>query len=921
MNRSDGMTAKGPGRTVHPPRLAQLLLRISLPRGFQREAILGDFWEDYRYRWHSQSPGRARAWYWRELLSVSARSWGARLSGVVRRRRKSMAAGGAPAPGTGGMPPIGQRSKASMMSLIWNTITEDIPYGFRNLLRTPGFTAIAVLSLALGMAPMTAIGSFVNAAFFRPLPVVEEQERLVAIFRGVSGPVSWLDIQDVRQQVDALEDAAAFSLGSEINLTTEQTTRQVMGAEVSTNYFDVLRVPMAQGRSFAEHEGEPEADPVAVLGHALWQEHYAGDSQVLGKTIRLNGVDRTIIGVAAEGLLGPEQPIEYAAFIPIAQERAENRGWRGMAAFGRLGDGATIEQVRTQLDVLSARLQEEYPELWIDEHGRESEFAVYPISALRVKPNYRYQIFMMVGLFILLGLLVLATACSNLANLLLARGSKRGTEIAVRLAMGADRRTLVAMLLSESVVLGCAGGGLGLLLTHWATQALAAGRIGPGFGIDLTVDWRVFAFTAFVSVFTGALFGLIPALQASSPDLTSALKGERTVFRRTRGISFRNFLVVTQVAASLILLVSAGVVLRGLQQSRSLDLGFEPEGIVAVQIDLRQGSYSEDQGRQFFADLLMRLSAIPQIDAADLTVSIPFGDSRWMANVVPEGIEKTPETEVLADESMVTPGYFDLMGMSVLQGQAFGPGDVDGAREVAIINETLADRLWPDESAVGKRFHRASSTIEVVGVVRDARYGPPQGEQIRHIWVPFAQSYHENMFLLVKARGDAGVVIPTIRQVVSELDPELPVLEPRLMTTVINESAGDARLISGLMAGAGMVALFLAVTGLYGVISFIVSQRTHEVGVRIALGADRGKVVRMILLQGLRMTGIGIVVGLLAAFGLAHVLAAMIAAVNPLDPVAPLIGAAILLAAAILATFIPALRASRVDPMVALRHE
>ena len=734
------MTAKGSGRAVHPPRLAQLLLRISLPRGFQREAILGDFREDYRHRWLSQSPRRARAWYWREGLGVSARSWSSRLSGVVRRRRKCMVAGGASAPGTGGMPPIDQRGKTSMMSLIWNTITEDIPYGVRNLLRTPGFTAIAVLSLALGMAPMTAIGSFVNAAFFRPLPVVGEQERLVAIFRGVAGAASWLDIQDVRQQIDALEDAAAFSLGSEINLTNEQSTRMIMGAEVSTNYFDVLRVPMAQGRSFAEHEGEPEADPVAVIGHALWQEHYAGDSQVLGKTIRLNGVDRTIIGVAAEGLISPEQPIEYSAFIPITQDRAENRGWRGMAAFGRLGDGATTEQVQTQLDVLSARLQEEHPELWVDEYGRGAQFAVYPISALRVKPNYRYQILMVVGLTILLGLLVLATACSNLANLLLARGSKRGTEIAVRLAMGADRRTLVVMLLSESVVLGCAGGGLGLLLTHWATQALAAGRIGPDFGIDLTVDWRVFAFTAFVSVFTGALFGLIPALQASSPDLTSALKGERTVFRRTRGISFRNFLVVTQVAASLILLVSAGVVLRGLQQARSLDLGFVPEGIVAVQIDLRQRSYSEDQGEQFFADLLTRLSAISQVEAADLTVSIPFGNSRWGANVVPEGTERTPESEVLSDESMVTPGYFDLLEIPVLQGRAFGPGDVEGAREVAVINETLAAKLWPDESAIGKRFYRGSSTIEVVGVVRDARYGPPQGEQTRHIWVPFAQS-------------------------------------------------------------------------------------------------------------------------------------------------------------------------------------
>jgi predicted permease len=918
---SDGTTVDDRGRDVRPPWLAQLLLRLSLPRGFQREAISGDFWEEYRYRWRSQSPWRARAWYWRELLAVCARSWGSRLSGLVRRRRKESTAGGSPSSAPGSIPPIGKGGRISFARLLWNTITEDIPYGVRNLLRAPGFTAIAVLSLALGMAPMTAIGSFMNAAFFRPLAHVTEQDRLVAIFRGVSGPVSWPDIQDVRQQVEALEDAAAFGLGLDLNLTTEQGTRQIMGAEVSTNYFDLLGAPMALGRPFAEAEGEPEAEAVTVIGHALWQEQYAGDRGVLGQTIRLNGVDRTIIGVAADGLLSLEQPIEYSAFIPITQERATNRGWRGMASFGRLREGATLEQVRTQLEVLSARLQDEHPEYWVDEHGRADEFAAYPISALRVKPSYRYQIMMMVGLAILLGVLVLATACSNLANLLLARGSKRGTEIAVRLAMGADRRALVAMLLSESVILGCAGGGLGLLVTHWGTQALAAGRIGPGFGIDLTVDWRVFSFAALVAVLTGILFGLVPAMQASSPDLTSALKGERTVFRRTRGVSFRNFMVVTQVAASLILLVSAGVVVRGLQQARSLELGFEPEGVAAVQIDLSQRGYSEDQGRRFFEDLLTRLSAAPQIEAADLTVSIPFGSSRWGARVVPEGIERSPETEVLADESMVTAGYFDLLEMPLIRGRSFGRGDVEGSPRVAVINETLAEDLWPGDSAIGKRFYEGSNPIEVVGVVRDARYGPPRGEEVRHLWVPFTQSYFGSMFLLVKARGDVGEVIPTIRQVVAELDPELPVLEPRLMTTVIRDSSGDARIISMLMAGAGLVALFLAVIGLYGVISFIVTQRTHEVGVRVALGADRGKVVRLILLQGLRMTGVGIVVGLLAAFGLAQVLAAMIAAVDPLDPVAPLAGAAILLGAALLATLIPALRASRVDPMVALRHE
>lgn len=907
-------------QSVRPPRFAQLVLRTSLPRGFVREAIVGDFWEDYRLRYLSDSPARARLWYWRELLAVGGRSLARRLNFSDRLRRILSSPQGSPSRAAGGMSPLPPRGRFAFFSGLWNVVAHDLPYAARNLARAPGFTAVAVLSLALGMVPLTGIGGFLNAVYFRPLPEVGDQDELVAIFRGVSGPVSWPDIQDVREQVDALEDAAAFSLAGQVNMTEGDTTVEIMAGEVSANYFEVLRVRMALGRGFTEEEGDPQAEPVAILGHTMWQRRFGGDPEVLGAIIRIDGIDRTVIGVAPEGLLSPEQPIEYAVYFPLTERRATTRGWRGLAAFGRLRDGATLDEVRGQLDVLAGRLREAYPENWAPD-GREDNFAAYEITALRVKPNLRSQILAVTSLVVLLGLLVLATACSNLANLLLARGSKRGTEIAIRLAMGARRSTLVTMLLCESLLLGGMGGGLGLLVTHWFTRAMAAGRIGPGFGLDLTVDIRVLAFTAAASIATGILFGLIPALQAASPDLTSALKGEQTIFRRGRRVSFRNLLVVTQVAASLILLVSAGVVLRGLQLARSEPLGFEPEGVVAVEIDLNQGTYSEEQGHRFFEDLLTRVRAMSQVEAADLTVSVPFGSARWMGELVPEGVERTPESEILADTSFVTPGYFQLLGMPIVQGRTFDASDVTGAPRVAVVNQALAETLWPEEPPVGKRFSEGSRSLEVVGVVRDASYTTPRGDQVRHYWLPFSQSYQPAMFLMVRARGDARVVIPTLRQVVAELDPDLPVLEPRLLTQIIYDASMDVRLMTMLLAGAGLVALFLSVLGLYGVISFLVSQRTHEVGVRIALGADRAKVVRLILLHGLRLTGVGVGIGLVVAFGLAHVLAAMVAGVEPTDPVASLAGTLVLGTAATLATLVPALRASRVDPMVALRHE
>jgi len=659
-----------------------------------------------------------------------------------------------------------------------------------------------------------------------------------------------------------------------------------------------------------------------VISHTFWRDRFGPGNPVLGATIRLDGGVHTIIGVAPERLLSLGQPVAPAVYVPFRPEHADNRGRHALFGVGRLRDGATLEEARAQLEVLQERLTEAYPRYWSSELWQGGNYAAYPVIALRVRPGMRAQITVAVALVTILGLLVLATACSNLGNLLLARGSQRGSEIAIRLAMGADRSTLVTMLLSESVLLGCAGGAVGALAAHWMTQALAAGPLGPGFGLDFTLDVRVFAFAAFVSIATGVLFGLIPALRASSPDLSSALKGEQSAFGRNRALSFRNLLVVGQIAASLALLVSAAVLVRSVQVSQATDPGFDPEGVVAVSINLTQGSYSEDEGKQFFRDLTARIAAAPDVESVAMAVDLPLDGSRWLNDIVPEGIELGEDERIVLDENRVSGNYFELLRTPVLRGRSFTEADTSGSAPVVVINEALAQRFWPEGAIGGTLALGDGGTVQIVGVVANAKYGQlAESPPMLHLWRPSTQTYSPATYLVVRARADARAVIPVVRQLVREMDPNLPVLEPRLMTDLVAWSGEDQRVVSILLSIVGMIALTLAVVGIYGVISFLVSQRTHEVGLRVALGARRADVIGMVVGQGMRLVAVGIAVGLLMGFGIAQLLAASFPGVELSNPIAPGLATLILAAAAVLATLVPALRASRVDPMVALRSE
>ncbi|MGD8330646.1 MAG: ABC transporter permease [Acidobacteriota bacterium] len=917
-----GPNAAGARVAPAPPAVARALLWRALPDGLERECVIGDFSEDYA-RLYADSPWGARVWYWREALGVAARALSVRMRhprrGSAGAGRRAVFISGASNGGTpGGRPPRWRR----VLGRVDTALTADIPYAARNLIKSPGFAAVAILSLALGIAPLAVVGGFLNALFVRPAPYVEEPDRLVAIFRGVGEPVSWPDLADVAVQADGLAEVAASNTVAGINLTEGDTTRELMGAEVSTNYFDVLRVPLLLGRGFADGEMGPGAEPVVVISHTFWKQQFAGAADALGQTVRINGRDHTVIGVAPEGLISLEMPVEPDVYIPLRAEEVEGRGYRGIVGVARLDDGVTLNDVRAQMVVIQERLREAYPGYWRDRPGSPAEFGVYPVTSLRVRPGDEAAIAVGLALVVLLGVLVLITACANLGNLLLARGWQRGGEIAVRLALGADRPALVLMLLAESVLLACSGGAVATLVAYWLMEALQRGLIGPASRLDIGLDWRVLAFTGALSIVTGIVFGLVPALRASSPALTPALKGGRTATGRGRALSFRNVLVAGQVAASLALLISAAVLLRSVQAMRSIDPGFEPQGVATVLLDLAQREYGQVAAQEFFEGLTERLARLGDVESVALATDLPLDGSVWMTTIVPEGVELPADGHFVVHENRVSPEYFDLMRMPILRGRGFVGADLAGGPSVVLVNEAFEQRFWP-EGAIGKRLTIGEDeAAEVVGVVRNASYRSlGESPTPLHLWRPWQRDPTVATHVLLRARRDPRDLIDPLRRLVREADPELPLLAPRLMTDVVGASSEEQRVASMLLSLISVVALSLSVVGIYGVLSFVVSRRTGEVGLRVALGAQRSDVVRMVFTQGMRVVFAGVVVGLVLAFGIVQVLAAGFAGVEALDPVAPAASVLLLGSSAALATLVPALRASRIDPMAALRAE
>lgn len=817
------------------------------------------------------------------------------------------------------------------MRILW----QDLRYGARMLARSKGFTAAAIVSIALGVGVNTTIFSLVNAALFRPLPVPRSEE-LVRLWDGQSS--SYPDYVAYRDEAGVFAGLAAYAQRP-MSLTSGEETKRVWGEIVSGNYFDVLATPPAQGRAFLpEEDRTPGTHPVVVISGRLWKRQFNSDPALIGKTILLSNQAFTVVGITAEDFAGSNVLTPPDLWVPMMSEplvqpgsvslTSPDDGW--LNVMGRLRPGVTLAQARAATSVIAARLHQARkardtgPE---DPGGRM--VAVEPARGLMVPPQGRTATAFVFGLLMTVVTLVLLVACANVANMLLARAAARRKEIAVRLTLGASRWRVVRQLLTESLLLALVGGGTGLLLALWSGELLQSllpqSPDGIRAPLDTSPDVRVLLYTLLLSVLTGIVFGLAPALQASKPNLVSALKDEAVGFSWRR-LSLRNALVVGQVAVSLLLLVAAGLFVRNLRNTQHADPGFQIENGFVMTYDLGIANYGPERGKLFHEELLSRVRAIPGVRAASLAEFVPLGGSGNKSPLYVEGeaamLDQLDEDSLLS-HATVTTDYFKTMGISLVSGRDFGESDTSSGPRVVVVNETLARRLAPDGNAVGKRLRMDSKGeyLEVIGVAKDIKYNQLAEKTPYFAYRPLAQQYRPGMTLHVRTTGDPQAVMSQVRAEVRALDRNLPLTEVETLAEHMRAPLAPARLFAWLSGAFGVLALLLAATGLYGVMAYLVSGRTREFGIRVALGANGRDVLRLVLFEGLTLVGVGMLLGLLAAAALTRVLQSVLYGVSATDPTT-FAGVALLLAAVtLIACYIPARRAMKIDPMIALRYE
>lgn len=818
-------------------------------------------------------------------------------------------------------------------------LLKDVRYGLRVLWKSKGFTAVAVVTLALGIGANTAIFSGVSAFVLRPLPGTGDPDRLVMMFENTPGggynDFSYPDYLDYRAQAGALDGLFAESLVQAALGGEREQSDVVWGQMVTGNFFDVLKVRMQSGRGFLPEEDEtPGTHPVVVLAHDFWRDRFQSDREIVGKTVQLNGHPFTVVGVAPREFTGSKWALGMNFWVPLMMKRQveggndswiKARGNHWLRLMGRLKEGATREQAAAELTAVAARLQQAYPDdrnrdvrvlVLTEQDGRWSEMSkVVSLSS---------------GMALVVVGLVLLVACANVANMMLARAVVRRREIGIRLALGAGRWRVVRQLLTESILLALAGGALGLLVAFWMTDAMTNFFPSIPYQIVLSVspDARALAFTLAVSVATGVIFGLAPAFQASKPDLVPVLKGETGYAGRARRFSLRSLLVVAQVSISLVVLVCAALFVQSFRNAKSIDPGFATHGAMLVSVNPGLFGYEKEQSREFYRQLTERVRATPGVEGAGLVDWMPLGDSsNWWGPIYPADQPPPPSGEgVGAPAEVVGPGYFKAMRIPLVAGRDFEERDRDGLKpEAIVINETLARQFWPGESAiVGKRLlmgRTKPDELEVVGVARDSKMRTLGEAQRPAIYVTFEQTYRPGMTLVVRAPGDTGATVAAVRGVMRSLDPRMPLYGVKTIEQHLTWAFWAQNMAASLSTAFGLLALMLAATGLYGVIAYTVAQRTHEFGIRVALGAQERDILRLVLGQGMWLTLAGVAAGLVASFASAQLLASLLYGVSPADPAIYILVALVLACVALVACLVPARRATKVDPMVALRYE
>jgi macrolide transport system ATP-binding/permease protein len=819
----------------------------------------------------------------------------------------------------------------------------DLRFGARQLLQRPGFAAVAIGSLALGIGLNVTIFSVVNAVLLRGQQLARP-DQLVEIYSGLSKDypqltTSYPDFQDIGRASDALTGVAGSSYVRGILSTTGRGSL-ITGETITPNYFDLLGIPIRLGRSFREDENEtPNAAPVIIVSHGLWQRSLGGTPDAIGKTVKISGIDYTVVGVAPRQFTGtipgvpadfwvPLMMVDRFAFSGIQSSTDEDpgdtrltrRGSRWLFVKGRLKDGRTIEEARSQLEALYARLRTEYPNT-----NKDVTVNLVPAAGLRFHPALDgYFEAASLGLTGAVAL-VLLVACGNVASLLLARASARRRELAIRAAIGASRRRLIQQLLAESMVLATAGGALGVVIAWWAGGALAGlmdtdvfpMRIAFDFAIDRTVLLFALAATAVTTV----VFGLAPAWSASKPELVPALKASMEGDGRAR-FSSRDLLVVGQLALSAVLLVAGALLVRGLAVAQSTDIGYDPRSLTLFTFNLGMNGYDDDRAGAFRERALDRLRSLPGVTSVTTATRLPFSPDINMSGVRVQGFHTPEEQETPVDTVGVGEDYFATIGVPIIAGRALTRDDLQNRRNVAVINETLARQYWPN-GAVGQHFYMGgyhTPAWEVVGVSRDHKVRSVGEDPRAYLHVPDGLKDTSQSFI-VRTATPPSSALPMLREALWSIEPEIVFTEDVAASEVAETTMLPTRIGAILLGGFGALALGLAAIGLYGVVAYSVSQRTREIGIRVALGAPRGSVLRLLASKGARLAVIGLVVGALGAAAVGRLLTSMLYGVSAFDALAFGAAAAVLLAIAGIANIVPALAALRVDPVKALRSE
>jgi putative ABC transport system permease protein len=805
------------------------------------------------------------------------------------------------------------------VTFLENTL-RDISYSVRILLKSYAFTFVVVLTLALGIGANTAIFSFANGILLRPLPYPQSDRLAVidetALKQGVdSMSVSFPNFLDWREQNTVFEDIATYFGSNRFALSGAGEPIEIRGSRISQGLFEILRVSPQLGRTFTANEDRPEEDAVVILGQDLWQRNFGGNPGIIGQKITISNRPRTVVGVMPRAFRFPEVS---ELWVPLAlTPQTFTRTDHGLSAIARLKDGVSFTEAQTEMHNIAARIEEQNP---VTNEG----LGVKVISLHEsLSGDYRQ------ALLILLGVVgcVLLVACVNVANLMLARATARQKEFALRAALGAGRWQIMRQLLIESLILATVGGALGFALSLWALHLLlTAIPIQLPFWMNFGIDLRVLGFTVAITVLTGLIFGAVPALQTSRVDLNDTLKegGRGTVGARGRS---RSLLVVTEIALSLVLLVGAGLMVQSFLRLRRVNIGLDAKNVLTATVILPQAKYKGDQRAVFFKQLVERVRGLPGVQAASATATLPLSGGNWGRSLTVEGfpvlsVGQAPSIQ----HTVVTPRYFRTMGITLLAGRDFTDADTKDAPKVTIIDERLAHEYWPNESPIGKRVRFGPPEDNepwhtIIGVVRAVRHQRVQEDTRKSVYLPHLQIPVGGLSLVARTSSDPHEFVAAIRREVAQLDSDLPVSEVATMEEVVAESIWQPRLYAMLFAVFGGGALVLALIGIYGVMAFLVQTRTHEIGVRMALGATARDVFTLIVGRGMKLTAIGVLIGVAGAAALTRLMHSLLFNTSATDPITFILIPVMLSLAAFLACYIPARRAAKVDPLVALRYE